>query len=138
MKVTKHILLGALVFAVVISITTYAATVRRICNAFCDDVRAHCNGGLLIGGSDGYPTGCTKSGVNCAGKCYRCNSGASDSFCARQTGSVCLIPTTGPFTVSCGKRVKYNCGGLWANRCTCPSAGGQLTSTNCAPAICYG
>jgi len=125
---------------------SYAITTYEVECAECETTYSECNGGVLIG-DNARPIGCSRNWITwppwppghyCDGSCYRCTANASDDFCKFRRGHTCLVPTFGTWVVTCGNRMKYDCGGVWSNLCSCPSTGGTMTTTSCDPNFCLG
>ena len=104
----------------------------------CCETSDGCGGKLVATASSlPRPEGCTKSGADCAGSCYRCSAGSATGYCRTTTGDaqVCYYDSANP-TMICGKRVRYDCGGTWASNCSCPTSGGTTTDDNCVITKC--
>jgi hypothetical protein len=132
------------IFLVAIALaTSYSSTTKKIPCAKCETDWTLCNNGVLTG-VDGRPQGCSRDWFEwgpdpCDEDCYRCTAGSSDDFCLRDTTAQgCMVPTGGTYTVTCGNKKKFGCGGLWKDGCSCPTTGGVLQTTACEPDKCLG
>jgi hypothetical protein len=138
MKAMKGMFLGLCLIAVFaslwLSLGVYGASV---CKWKCEESGSCMNTVVITTSSAPRPEGCTKSGDNCTGDCYRCKNKSEINWCI-YTGSssdTCYYQTSDKI-LKCGDKYKYTCSGTWADNCTCASTGGSDTGNDCEKIKC--
>jgi hypothetical protein len=125
------------IFGVSIAVTDWAfGATRKLCHSSCESSQG-CGGWLVLDlNNSPWPLGCTKNGDNCAGTCYRCQNSTASNFCRYDSTEGAQCGWTFQQYVDCGTKFSYNCGGVWATYCTCPSVGGVNTGQGCKLGLC--